>query len=125
VVDVITGAQVVQRGAGRDLPVRAEDQAPVLQADRGRRLLKADPRKIGGLRIDTGDVSQHDLIRETLYNDLDDDTATAAISLLRTDGPAGIPATAFEVTKTRYGAIPHAYVMCTRDNMVRPALSTG
>ena len=85
-------------------------------------LLKADPRKIGGLRIDTGDVSQHDQIREAFYNDLDADTATAAISLLSTDAPAGIAATAFEVTAARYGAIPHAYVMSTRDNMVRPAL---
>jgi pimeloyl-ACP methyl ester carboxylesterase len=87
-----------------------------------RGLLGADPMKIGGLRIDTEDVSRHDLIRETFYNDLDADTATAAISLLSTDGPAGIPATAFEVTKARYGAIPHAYVMCTRDNMVPLAL---
>ena len=31
-------------------------------------LLKADPRKIGGLRIDTEEVSQHALIRETLYS---------------------------------------------------------
>ncbi|HTU07858.1 MAG TPA: alpha/beta fold hydrolase, partial [Trebonia sp.] len=85
-------------------------------------LLKADPRKIGGLRIDTGDVSQHDQIREAFYNDLDADTATAAISLLSTDAPAGIAATAFEVTKACYGAIPHAYVMSARDNMVRPAL---
>jgi hypothetical protein len=33
-------------------------------------------------------VSRHDQIRETFYNDLDVDTATAAISLLSTDGPA-------------------------------------
>ncbi|HTU75845.1 MAG TPA: alpha/beta hydrolase [Trebonia sp.] len=85
-------------------------------------LLKGDPRKIGGLRIDPQDVSKHDPIRQTLYNDLDADTATAAICLLSTDGPAGIPATAFEVTRARYGAIPHAYVVCTRDQMVRPAL---
>jgi pimeloyl-ACP methyl ester carboxylesterase len=85
-------------------------------------LIKADPGKIGGLPIDTEDLSQHDLIRTALYNDLDVDTATAAISLLSTDAPAGIAATAFEVTTARYGAIPHAYVMCTRDNMVRPAL---
>jgi pimeloyl-ACP methyl ester carboxylesterase len=83
-----------------------------------RELLVADPMKIGGLRIDTQDVSRHDLIREMFYNDLDVDTAMAAISLLSTDGPAGLPATAFEVTTARYGAIPHAYVMCTRDNVV-------
>jgi pimeloyl-ACP methyl ester carboxylesterase len=90
--------------------------------DRMRGLLGADPMKVGGLRIDTGDVNRHDLIREAFYNDLDADTATAAISLLSTDGPAGLAAAAFEITRSRYGVIPHAYVMCTRDNMVRIAL---
>jgi pimeloyl-ACP methyl ester carboxylesterase len=104
------------------LPAAAYAMSPENAGVRMDGLVKADPRKIGGLRIDTGDVSQHDLIWETLYNDLDADTATAAISLLSTDGPAGIPATAFEVTTARYGAVPHAYVMTTRDNMVRPAL---
>jgi pimeloyl-ACP methyl ester carboxylesterase len=87
-----------------------------------RGMLGADPRKTGALRIDTGDASRHDQIRQTLYNDLDVDTATAAISLLSTDGPAGLATTAFEVTKARYGAIPHAYLMGTRDNMVRITL---
>lgn len=104
------------------LPAAAYAVSPENAGARMDGLLKADPRKIGGLRIDTGDASLHDRIREMLYNDLDIDTATAAISLLSTDGPAGIPATAFEVTTARYGAIPHAYVMCTRDNMVRPTL---
>jgi pimeloyl-ACP methyl ester carboxylesterase len=104
------------------LPAAASALSPENAGVRMDGLLKADPRKIGALRIDTEDVSQHDKIREALYNDLDVDTATAAISLLSTDGPAGIAATAFEVTTARYGAVPHAYVMCTRDNMVRPAL---
>jgi pimeloyl-ACP methyl ester carboxylesterase len=92
------------------------------EGDRMRGLLAADPGKIGGLRIDTEDASRHDLIREAFYNDVDFDTATAAISLLSTDGPAGLATTAFEVTEARYGVIPHAYVMCTRDNMVRVKL---
>jgi pimeloyl-ACP methyl ester carboxylesterase len=100
------------------LPAAAYAMSPENAREGMRALLGADPRKIGGLRIDTEDVSRHDLIRQTFYNDLDIDTATAAISLLSTDGPAGLAATAFEVTKARYGTIPHAYVMCTRDNMV-------
>ena len=107
------------------LPAAAYAMSPENTGEAGDRmsgLLGADPRKTGGLRIDTGDVSRHDLIRETFYNDLDVDTATAAISLLGTDGPAGLAAPAFEVTRSRYGAIPHAYVMCTRDNMLRIAL---
>jgi pimeloyl-ACP methyl ester carboxylesterase len=104
------------------LPGAAYAASPENAGEAGGRmdgLVGGDPRKIGGLRIDTEDVSRHDLIRETFYNDLDVDTATAAISLLSTDAPAGLATTAFEVTKARYGAIPHAYVMCTRDNVVR------
>ena len=107
------------------LPAAAYAMSPQNAGEAGERmpgLLGADPRKIGALRIDIEDASRHDLIRQTLYNDLDADTATAAISLLSTDGPIGLAATAFEVTRARYGAIPHAYVMCTRDNMVRISL---
>lgn len=107
------------------LPAAAYAMSPENAGEEGRGmsgLLGADPRKIGGLRIDTEDPSRHDLIREALYNDLDQDTATAAISLLSTDGPADFAAAAFEVTEARYGAIPHAYVLCTRDNMVRISL---
>jgi pimeloyl-ACP methyl ester carboxylesterase len=104
------------------LPAAAYARSPENAGEMTHELLGADPSKIGGARIDTGDVSRHDLIRETFYNDLDVDTATAAISLLSTDGPAGLSTTEFEVTKARYGAIPHAYVMSTRDNVVRNTL---
>lgn len=104
------------------LPAAAYARSPENAGEMTHELLGADPSKIGGARIDTGDVSRHDLIRETFYNDLDVDTATAAISLLSTDGPAGLSTTKFEVTKARYGAIPHAYVMSTRGNVVRNTL---
>jgi pimeloyl-ACP methyl ester carboxylesterase len=104
------------------LPAGAYARSPENAGEMTHELLAADPVKIGAARIDTGDVSRHDLIRETFYNDLDVDTATAAISLLSTDGPVGLSTTAFEVTKARYGAIPHAYVMSTRDNVVRNTL---
>jgi pimeloyl-ACP methyl ester carboxylesterase len=104
------------------LPAAAYETSPENAGEMTHELLGADPSKIGGARIDTGDVSRHDLIRETFYNDLDVDTATAAISLLSTDGPVGLATTAFKVTKARYGAIPHAYVMSTRDNVVRNTL---
>jgi pimeloyl-ACP methyl ester carboxylesterase len=107
------------------LPAAAYASSPENARERGgglSGLLGADPGKTGALRIDTEDLSRHHLIREMFYNDLDVDTATAAICLLSTDGPAGLATTAFEVTTARYGAIPHAYVMSARDNMVRPAL---
>ena len=49
----------------------------------------ADPAVIGALRIDTGARNLHAAIRET-----------------------------FAVTPARYGAIPHTYVTCARDNAI-------
>jgi len=85
-------------------------------------LLLADPAVTGALRIDTGDRGRHAAIRETFYGDVDEATATAAISLLSPDAPVGVPAEAFTVTNGRYGAIPHAYVTCTKDNTFPIAL---
>jgi pimeloyl-ACP methyl ester carboxylesterase len=85
-------------------------------------LLVADPAATGTLRIDPGDRDRHAAIRETFYGDVDEATATAAIALLSTDAPAGLAAEAFTVTPGRYGAIPHTYVACTRDNTVPIAL---
>jgi len=104
------------------LPAAAYARSPENAGEMTHELVAADPTTIGGACVDTGDVTRHGLIRETFYNDLDADTATAAICLLSTDGPAGLAGTAFEVTKARYGAIPHAYVITKRDNVVRNTL---
>lgn len=85
-------------------------------------LLVADPAAAGALRIDPGDAGRHAAIREAFYNDVDDATAAAAISLLSSDAPAGIPGETLTVTAQRYGSIPHAYVVCTRDNAIREPL---
>lgn len=85
-------------------------------------LQSADPAVTGALRIDTGDRDRHAAIRETFYGDVDDATATAAISLLSPDAPAGIPGEAFTVTPGRYGAIPRSYVTCAKDNAIPVAL---
>jgi pimeloyl-ACP methyl ester carboxylesterase len=85
-------------------------------------LLAADPLAVGAVRLDTGDLGRHAAIREAFYGDVDEATAEAAISLLEPDSPIGIPVEAFPVTAGRYGTIPHAYVVCTRDNIVPVAL---
>jgi pimeloyl-ACP methyl ester carboxylesterase len=79
--------------------------------------LVADPAVTGALRIDTGG-ERHALIRETFYNDVDTATADAAIALLTTDGPAGIPGETFTVTPGRYGSVAHSYIVCERDNAI-------
>jgi pimeloyl-ACP methyl ester carboxylesterase len=79
-------------------------------------LLAADPAAAGALRIDTGDEARHAAIRETFYSDVDPITAEAAISLLTPDASTGISGENFTVTTGRYGAVPHTYVVCQRDN---------
>jgi len=85
-------------------------------------LLAADPAVTGALRIDTRDRCRHAAIREAFYGDVDEATATAAVTLLSPDAPVGVPAEAFTVTRGRYGAIPHSYVTCAKDNTVPVAL---
>jgi pimeloyl-ACP methyl ester carboxylesterase len=99
------------------------------QADNAKRpisdLLVGDPAETGALRIDTGDPELHPVIQDTLYNDVDDAAAAAAISLLTSDGPAGIAAEALTVTAERYGSVRHSYVICLRDNAFPVELQRG
>ncbi|MEU6553121.1 alpha/beta hydrolase [Streptomyces sp. NPDC046915] len=84
--------------------------------------LSADPASVGALRYDTGDSARWAAIREAFYNDVDEATADAAISLLTPDAPAGVTAEPLTVTAERYGSIPHSYVVCARDYAIRPEL---
>ncbi|MET8959141.1 alpha/beta hydrolase [Streptomyces sp. NPDC004096] len=85
--------------------------------------LSADPAFVGALRFDTGDSDGWAAIRETFYNDeIDEATAVAAISMLTPDAPAGVAFEPIIVTAERYGSIPHSYVVCARDNAIRPEL---
>jgi len=104
------------------LPAAAYIGSPEDEGSMVAGLLAADPAVIGGLRIDTSDRGRHAAIREAFYGDVDEVTATAAITLLSPDAPVGVPAEAFTVTRGRYGAIPHSYVACTKDNTIPIAL---
>jgi pimeloyl-ACP methyl ester carboxylesterase len=104
-------------GAAAEYSASAENEGEMYTS-----LLAADPVTVGAARLDTGDPGGHSAIREAFYGDLDEATAEAAISLLEPDGPIGIPAEAFTVTAGRYGSVPHAYVICTKDNVIPVAL---
>ncbi|GLY02113.1 MULTISPECIES: alpha/beta fold hydrolase [Actinoplanes] len=82
-------------------------------------LLAADPAVVGSLRLRTHLSAS---VRECFYNGIPDPVADAATALLSPDGPMGIPAETITVTRERFGAVPHSYVLCTRDNAVRPNL---
>jgi pimeloyl-ACP methyl ester carboxylesterase len=95
---------------------------PENDGDRVRPQLAADPAVVGALRLRTDDRSRHEQLREALYNGIDESVADAAVALLSTDGPLGICAETLRVTRERFGAIPHSYVVCDRDNAVRSDL---
>lgn len=92
------------------------------EGEMGSALLRGNPFALRASRLDLGDSQLHAALREAFYADVDEDTANAAISLLNTDAPLGVAVEAFTVTSERYGSIPHTYVVCTQDNMIRPAL---
>ncbi|SRR5712691_4349256 len=104
------------------LPALAYLTEPENEGELVTRLFRADLAATGAARIDPGESGAHAAIRETFYGDVDEATATAAISLLSPDGPLGLAAEALAVTSDRYGAIPHTYVACTKDNTLPYAL---
>ncbi|MFJ6655942.1 alpha/beta hydrolase [Streptomyces sp. NPDC091377] len=104
------------------LPAVHYTTCPENTSDSLDRLVAAGPARVGAMRIDTGDPERRDLLKEAFYNDLDDRTADAAIALLGTDAPAGIPIEPLTLTPERYGSVPHSYVVCGRDNVLPVAL---
>ncbi len=84
-------------------------------------LLAADPATVGALRI-AGVRANHAALREAFYNGIDAELADAAIALLTPDFPMGVPAETIKITPQRYGTVPHSYVVCERDNAIRPGL---
>ncbi|WP_224391164.1 alpha/beta fold hydrolase [Pseudonocardia sp. ICBG1293] len=104
------------------LPAGADVASELNAGELGTSLLRADPFAIGASRIDPGDPGSHESLRAALYADVPDATARAAISLLGTDAPVGIAAEPISVTRERFGSVPHTYLVCTDDRLVRPAL---
>ncbi len=97
-------------------------RSPENAGERVNGLLAADPAAVGALRLDLDDVTRRREMREVFYQDVDEVTADAAISLLSPDAPLGISAETFAVSPSRYGRVPHTYVVCAEDRVVPPAL---
>jgi pimeloyl-ACP methyl ester carboxylesterase len=78
----------------------------------------------GALRLDTAspDPSYRQLLRDSLFGDVDTAVADAAIGLLTPDAPAGIAAGATTLTAAGWGSVPRTYVVCARDRALQPAM---
>nr|WP_255645677.1 alpha/beta hydrolase [Actinoplanes polyasparticus] len=86
------------------------------------RVLVADPAMVGALRLDPANPALRDEILELFYGDVAASEAEAAIALLSNDAPAQFAAEKVPVTRDRFGAVPHSYVVCTKDNAIPEAL---
>lgn len=103
------------------LPAAAYIGTPENAGEQVAPLLAADPALVGALRL-AGVRANHAALREAFYNGIEPARADAAIGLLTPDFPMGVPGETIEITRDRYGTVPHSYVVCLRDNAVRPGL---
>jgi pimeloyl-ACP methyl ester carboxylesterase len=97
---------------------------PENEGDLAAASMVADPAQTGGLRIDPAspDPAYRQQLRNAFYADVDPVVADAAIGLLTPDAPAGLAAGASELTADGWGSVPRAYIICARDQAVRPPL---
>lgn len=86
--------------------------------------LSADPLAVGAFRLDTTspDPNYREQLRMAFYNDVDVAIADSAIAMLTSDGAVGIATGSTDLTAAAWGSIPRTYILCTRDNVIRPAL---
>lgn len=87
-------------------------------------LFVAPPPRIGAMRVDfrTADVAGRERIRSAFAHDVDAAAFAAMNHLLTPDVPAGPVATPTVATRERWGRVPRAYIRCSMDRAVMPAL---
>ncbi len=87
-------------------------------------LFVASPPQIGAMRIDfcSPDPAYRARIRSAFCHDVDDDAFAAMAHLLTPDVPAAPVAAPTVATRGRWGSVPRAYLRCSEDRAVMPAL---
>lgn len=86
-------------------------------------LFVAPPPAIGAMRIDfRSDAAHQERIRSAFCHDIDDQTFAAMAHLLTPDVPAAPVATPTMASRARWGRVPRAYIRCSADRAVMPAL---
>ncbi|MBI5107306.1 MAG: alpha/beta fold hydrolase [Rhodocyclales bacterium] len=87
-------------------------------------LFVAPPPKIGAMRIDyrNADPRHGERIRSAFAHDVDATSFAAMNHLLTPDVPAAPVATPTVATRRRWGRVPRAYIRCSEDRAVMPAL---
>ncbi|WP_127507635.1 alpha/beta fold hydrolase [Actinoplanes solisilvae] len=89
--------------------------SPDNDGDLVRPMLVGDPAVTGALRLPPPLSARKEL--RAAFGSSD-----AAIALLTPDAPLGLAVEPVTVTPARFGSVPHSYVVCSEDMVVRPAL---
>jgi pimeloyl-ACP methyl ester carboxylesterase len=87
-------------------------------------LLQADPSAVGALRLDTGstDATYTAKLKTMFCADALDAEFPAIAHMMQPDDPIQAFATPTGATKAGWGSVPRAYIGCTQDNLIPPAL---
>jgi pimeloyl-ACP methyl ester carboxylesterase len=82
---------------------------------------KADPTKVGVLRLDPNstDPAYIAQLKAAFAGDVSDAEWAAICNLLTPDDPVAIFATPLKTTRERWGRLPRAYIRCTQDCAIR------
>ena len=99
-------------------------QSPENAGDKVGPILKADPKVVGALRIDphSSDPNYDRAVKAAFFNDVSEQQWPAVRNLVTPDTPVQPFVTPGAHTLARWGRIPRAFIRCTEDYAIRPAL---
>jgi pimeloyl-ACP methyl ester carboxylesterase len=106
------------------VPAGAYLQRPEATGNHLGELLRGDANTIGALRLDTNTVNASDIqgLKNSFCADVADADFPAIAHLMQPDDPAQAYGTPTGATAKNWGSVKRAYIGCTGDNTVPPAL---
>ncbi len=106
------------------VPAIAYIQSPENKGDKVGPVIKADPKKVGAIRIDqnSNDPVYVRSNKEAFAGELDDEAWRAVSNLTVPDAPVQVFVTPVTLTAEKWGRVPRAFIHCSYDYAIRPAL---
>jgi pimeloyl-ACP methyl ester carboxylesterase len=115
---VYLSAHLVPNG----IPVGALLVDPALAASAVRPLLRADPAKVGAMRLDTRteDPAERQALKQAFYGDVSDERFDAIANLLHPDEAASTAGFPMKISAGKYGTVDRHYIMMDADHAIPP-----
>ena len=106
------------------VPAIAYIQSAENKGERVGPVIKADPKKVGAIRVDqnSADPAYVRANKLAFAGELDDDAWRAVTNLSVPDAPIQVFTTPVTLTAANWGSVPRAFIHCRQDNAIRPAL---